>query len=132
MSVDFYKSFLTTECFYCAAIFCTKLSILRLYNRIFPQRWFRNASLVVAAFITSWYLAATLVSIFQCVPISSQWDPTVSGRCINYGSSVRATGIVNIITDFVLLGLPMPLVWRIKTSTTKKWQLTVTFMLGGW
>lgn len=121
-----------TECFYCAAIFCTKLSILCLYHRIFPQRWFRNASLGVAAFMTAWYFTATFGSIFQCVPLASQWDPTVSGHCVNYGSSARVMGIVNIITDFVLLGLPMPLVWRIQTSITKKWQLTVTFMLGGW
>ena len=132
MKVNACKAFLTTECFYCAAILCTKLSILCLYNRIFPQRWFRVASIVLAAFISSWALAAVFVSIFQCIPVSSQWDPKISGHCVNYGSSVRATGIINIITDFILLGLPMPLVWRIKTSTTKKWQLTITFVLGGW
>ena len=34
--------------------------------------------------------------------------------------------------QFHLLGLPMPLVWRIKTSKAKRWRLTITFAIGTW
>ena len=126
------KSYIIVESLYCAALLSIKLSILCLYNRIFPQRWFRITSIVVAVFIAALFTTGFFASIFQCVPISSQWNPKVPGRCINYGSWVHATGIVNILSDFILLGLPMPLVWRIKTSKAKRWQLTITFAMGTW
>ncbi|CAD6569435.1 MAG: hypothetical protein ASARMPREDX12_002446 [Alectoria sarmentosa] len=118
------------ECTYGPTILCTKVSILCLYNRIFPQRRFKIASLATAAFIFGWAATNVFVDIFQCMPISSQWDPKVSGRCVHFGTFVLFSGIINVITDFILLGLPMPLVWKIKTSRANRWKLSGIFTLG--
>lgn len=112
------------------AVLLVKYSILLLYSRIFPQRWFRRALYATALFILSWWLAGTLTSIFQCLPISSQWDPTVHGYCINYGNLVLATGIINIITDLVIIALPIRLVWQLKLKRMKKYLTILTFVSG--
>ena len=129
---DVRKAFMAVECFYAAALLCTKLSIIYLYNRIFPLPWFKLALHIIAAFATALAVAAVFTTIFQCVPISSQWDPELSGHCMNYGRSIQILGVMSIVIDFILLVLPIPLVWRIQISKTNKLLITVTFMLGGW
>lgn len=114
------------------AIAFVKFSQLCLYSRIFPQRRFKLHLALMGTFITGWAIATSFGSIFQCVPIASRWNPSLPGRCLNYGKFALVIGIINIVTDFVILGLPMPLVWRIQTTTTNKILLTVVFLLGGW
>ena len=38
--------------------------------------------------------------------------------------------VPNIVTDVVMLILPMPVIWRLKISRAQKAGLTVTFLLG--
>ena len=118
--------------FYCACIACIKASILYLYRRIFPQKWFRNALIATGSFNLMWFIAAFFGTIFQCVPISLLWDLETPGYCINYHDGVLAFGGITVATDFLILVLPIPLVWRIQISRRKKWLITFTFMLGSW
>ena len=64
--------------------------------------------------------------------MSLLWDLETPGYCISYGDRVLAFGIITIATDFLILALPIPLVWRIQISRRKKWLITFNFMLGGW
>lgn len=81
--------------------------------------------------MVAYNLAQVFFEIFQCVPISSAWDPSETGKCVPYGALVLAMGIVNIVTDVIMLILPMPLLWRLKVSATRKWMLMIMFSLGG-
>lgn len=107
-----------------------KFSILLLYRRIFPSRQFRKGLLGVFAVVVGWFFASLFCSIFNCYPISKSWDPSISGFCINYGTVTLVIGISNILIDFTLLGLPMPLLWGLKMSTRKKVLLTSMFAVG--
>ncbi|MCJ1455501.1 hypothetical protein MMC28_005856 [Mycoblastus sanguinarius] len=122
---------ITAESFYTVSIFAIKLSILFLYRRIFPQRWFKHTLIVLGGFIVAYTLAQVFYVIFQCVPISSAWNPNETGKCVPYGSLALAMGIVNILTDITMLILPIPLLWKLNVSGTRKWMLTVMFSLGG-
>ena len=70
--------------------------------------------------------------IFQCVPVRKLWNPTVPGRCINYEALIIASGVLNVVTDFAILGLPMPLLWRLEAPTRRKRLLSIVFSFGGW
>lgn len=131
-STDLMKANIADENLYGFAIAFIKFSQLCLYSRIFPQRRFQLYLALLGTFITGWALATSFSSIFQCVPIAVRWNTSLPGRCIEYGKFAIAIGIINIVTDFIILGLPMPLVWRIQTTTTNKILLTVVFLLGGW
>ncbi|MCJ1418950.1 hypothetical protein MMC32_005301 [Xylographa parallela] len=42
-----------------------------------------------------------------------------------------AQAIPSIITDIILLVLPLPLVWKLKVTKSQKWGVSAVFMLGG-
>lgn len=107
-----------------------KFSILLLYHRIFPGKRFCNALLAMAAFILAWGLVGFFTSLFNCYPISSTWDTSVQGHCIDYGLVTLIFGILNIIIDVAMLVYPMPLVWRLQMSTRRKILLSLAFTSG--
>lgn len=76
-------------------------------------------------------LACIFGAVFQCVPIQAMWDPTISGKCIDVAAFLTATGALNIVTDAILLALPVPQLWHLNTSITQKAQLIGIFLTGG-
>ncbi|KAI1436713.1 hypothetical protein GGR50DRAFT_185938 [Xylaria sp. CBS 124048] len=116
---------------YCYSMAFLKLSILSLYSNIFPYRWFHFAVWVIAAIVSSWAIAFGTAAIFQCWPIPYGWDPTIPGGfCIDYGLVVLVAGVINIITDFIILAMPIPVIWKLQASRQSKWELTFMFALG--
>lgn len=53
-----------------------------------------------------------------------------TARCVDFGSELIALSTINAVTDFILLVLPMPILWRLHISLSKKVQLIVMFTLG--
>jgi len=122
---------ITSETMYNVAIPVIKISILYLYRRIFPQPWFNRALIVLGGFIVAYSLAQIFADIFQCVPISSLWGATAPEFCINYPALIISMGVVNTVTDIIMLSLPMPLLWKLQLSTMRKRLLTGLFLMGG-
>jgi hypothetical protein len=119
------------EACYFPIIACIKLSFLALYGEIFPQRYFHHLLWAFASFIAMWLIASLIVTVFQCIPISFVWDRDQEGYCLDYSISVLVLTIVNIVTDFVLLAMPVPLVRKLVMSRQKKRLICGTFALGG-
>ena len=40
-------------------------------------------------------------------------------------------GALNILTDLMILAIPMPLVWKLQADVWRRLSLAFTFMLGG-
>ncbi|KAI0108737.1 hypothetical protein F4776DRAFT_643591 [Hypoxylon sp. NC0597] len=109
-----------------------KLSILRLYGSIFVSQRFNYCLWVIAAVMIAWAISCGLASVLQCMPISHTWDPLMrEDSCINYGVSLLVSGVINIVTDFAILAIPIPMVLRLQISKQKKWLLIFTFAMGG-
>ncbi|KAH6605229.1 integral membrane [Trichoderma cornu-damae] len=120
------------ENLYCVCMAFLKFSILSLYHSIFPQKRFHYCLAAVAVFMVLWAVTCAFVAIFQCTPIAYGWDPTIAGGfCINYGALVLVAGILNIITDFVILAMPIPLVLKLNLSPQRKRMVILTFAMGG-
>jgi len=115
---------------YVFGMVCVKFSILLLYARIFRSPVFTRALYALAAFIAAWALTAFFASIFNCYPISSAWDPSITGRCIDYGKVTLVIGILNVLIDFTMLAYPIPMVWGLNMSTRRKILLSLTFAAG--
>lgn len=113
------------------SILATKLSLLSLYHRLFPLPWMRRLLIFVALFVTGYTVANVFAEIFQCIPMRALWDSTVNGTCMNSSARDMSTTIINLTTDIVVLILPMRPVWSLQVSTSKKWQLSAMFSLGG-
>lgn len=122
---------ITFACLYVMAITFIKISVLLLYRRLFPPCWFQYALITTAIALSIYCISFIAITIAQCTPINSFWKPNVEGKCINYAVLSLAGGIINVMTDLVILTLPMPLLWRLKVSKKEKWQVILAFSMGG-
>ncbi|KAI0182430.1 hypothetical protein EV127DRAFT_354901 [Xylaria flabelliformis] len=72
-----------------------------------------------------------LPSCNNCIPISASWDLTIKGTCINVGLFALFLDLSNIVSDFVILAMPVPLVLKLQVSRQEKRMLIATFATGG-
>ena len=110
----------------------TKASLLLLYYRIFsPSKRFRLAVRVGAVVVFCQWFSLTLATIFQCRPLAAFWNRTIlDANCIDLPRFTIASGVLNLLTDVLILCLPIPMVWGLNTTKTQKFTLTGIFLLG--
>lgn len=109
----------------------TKTSICLLYLRIFAHvGWFRKTVYVVLAYVLLYATGSIIATIFECTPVERVWDHTIQGTCINLTEFWYANAAANIIGDFGILLLPMPVVRSLQLPSRQKWGLTMVFGLG--
>ena len=125
------------EFLYICAICSIKYSIILFQYRIFPIALFRRILRYATAYTVAFTGAGILIPIFQCIPIHTFWDtfagkldPQVKVRCINLELYFLIYGGINTVTDFILLALPIPILWRLKTGRPQKILLTGIFAMG--
>jgi hypothetical protein len=113
-----------------------KFSILCLYGRIFVETapWFSRTLWVTAAFILLVTVPQCILYIFQCIPIDSLWTEYAPGypiKCLNFRIVIVAFGVINIITDWWILALPIPVVMGLSLQRRTKWSICSLFLVGG-
>ena len=119
------------EILYTTTISTAKLSILLFYRRIFETPVFRQVTQAVGFVVLAWFLAVVLVSIFSCTPIHGYWDHSIPATCIDSRAFYLGNSIANILTDVIILALPVRMIWHLQTSRSQKVALTLVFGLGG-
>ena len=73
-----------------------------------------------------------MTTIFQCSPVQGFWDHTISASCsVNVYAFFIGNAVPNILTDWALLVLPIPYIWRLQQNRTTKIALCGVFLLGG-
>ncbi|KAL9599289.1 MAG: hypothetical protein Q9219_003916 [cf. Caloplaca sp. 3 TL-2023] len=92
---------------------------------------FRRILYIFAGVITCCAVAVVIVSVFQCTPVHAFWDVDTPGHCINIDHFFLASGSINVLFDFIIFVLPIPLLWRLRTSFSQKVVLTAIFTLAG-
>ncbi len=126
---------LSTLLLYSTSLCIIKLSILFLYNRIFsiPKPIFRWILMAMGGFVIAYGMAGILGYTLQCVPLSNLWEPpSNNSRCHTFSFTLVFTmGVINIVTDITILSLPVPLVWSLQASKSRRLQLIAVFSLGG-
>ncbi len=74
------------------------------------------------------YLVSIAFQIFMCHPRVAFWQPLLTpGHCF---TSYKASGIFNVISDFVILIIPMVPLWKLNLSRGKKLSLVGIFGTG--
>ncbi|KAL8665980.1 MAG: hypothetical protein Q9168_007585 [Polycauliona sp. 1 TL-2023] len=113
-----------------------KLSLLLFLYRIFKiDTAFRILSWILGAVLVIWTTVSLLLCIFACKPIkasfvlSIQLNPATKCPIKAYNVS-NIHGYCNIISDFALLLMPAPMVWKLHVNKKKKLGLVVVFGTG--
>ncbi|KAH6640034.1 integral membrane protein [Truncatella angustata] len=99
-----------------------KLSLLVVYLRLSPGGWFKTWSWVAVGMVVLHTIVLVFLMVFSCTPVSKSWDitiPATEGSCINVVALYFATAIANIITDVMVMVLPIPLIMCLHMP---KWQ----------
>ena len=115
---------------YSTALALTKLSIIAAYHRIFPTTTIRRVMYALVALIISVWIVSIFTTIFQCSPITGAWNFELHPKCISIMSVFYFTTAFSILTDVLLVVLPLPLFWKLKLPIREKWIVTVLFGLG--
>lgn len=95
---------------------------------------FRRFSLLIRLYV--WflliaYLPVQFVKIFICWPIAHYWDDSIPGSCLDQPKIFLTDTAIAIVTDFIILLLPIPLIWRLHMPVRKKVKVAIMLGAGG-
>ncbi|KAI1912452.1 hypothetical protein LOZ39_005725 [Ophidiomyces ophidiicola] len=126
------KAIFITQVLYKVVICLTKVSILLLYIRVFSvAKYFTWSCFGMIAFTIVSSVAYVCSTIWQCKPVSAFWTRSGQFTCISNHISWLSYALINIITDFIILLLPVHQVLRLQLKTRDKIAVIMIFMLGG-
>ncbi|KAK4206622.1 hypothetical protein QBC37DRAFT_300415, partial [Rhypophila decipiens] len=105
----------------------TKISLLQLYLRIFGHLipWFKRTAYTLICLLAIYTVATCSVSFAQCTPISDAW-----ANCINLKAFFIFNGTFALLTDLIVLLVPIPLVYTLNPARHQKVALIPLFALG--
>ena len=113
-----------------------KVSLLLFFHRIFRvDLKFRIASWIIGFVVEVWSTVTLLLMIFSCHPIEANWDvqlylsPKTHCQPKAY-DVINIHGFCNIITDFALLFLPLPMLRKLQMNKMKKVSILAIFVAG--
>ncbi|KAF3764232.1 hypothetical protein M406DRAFT_232985, partial [Cryphonectria parasitica EP155] len=122
-----YASFFT----YSGLIWALKFSVLCFYQRLRADEW-RQTWLTVHCL--GWincvaYIALCLTALLSCRPFHDNWavKPLPPLRCTFRPQNFWTLVVLNVLTDALILSLPLPILWRLRVSRLRK--LGVTLLL---
>lgn len=127
------KWFYASTVVYCPAAFFTKATILLLMARVFAIE--RRVSKGIKIFI--WclllgYIPIEFLRIFTCFPIRTYWDPSVrNAHCLNQRKIFFSSLSLSIVTDLIILIVPIPLTWKLRMPLRKKIKIVLLLGAGG-
>ncbi|KAF4921666.1 Satratoxin biosynthesis SC1 cluster protein 4 [Colletotrichum viniferum] len=105
-----------------------KSSILVLYRSLFPSRRFHYVVYAALAFVIGWTVSFFFSHLFTCYPITVFIEPYYGNSCVQTVPMFLALLFTDVVADFAILILPIPMVIRVRMPLKKK--LAVIGMLG--
>lgn len=126
------KCIYALDLIYFAAVMLPKLSILSLYLRIFAaNQTARILTQATVLLVTLTWLSFSIASTLECRPMAYRWDRSINGgRCFDIVLFYRLVNVSNIVTDLAILILPMPMIWKLHATRSRKVGVTLCFLAG--
>ncbi|KAG8165907.1 hypothetical protein KVR01_004459 [Diaporthe batatas] len=143
MSLERYTNFLKwlyiSSCVYSPAAFFTKATLLLLIARVFSVKpMFSRGVKIFICTLALAYLPAQGLKAFICTPVSAFWEPAyntvTTGKnryCLDQAQLFMCDVSIAIITDVVILILPIPLVWGMRAPRRQKVKMIILLGAGG-
>lgn len=108
-----------------------KLSVLAFYASLSPYPGFRAAVFCLMGFVVAYGFVASFYWLFACQPISQFWAAiSQNGSCIDRDKFWYISGSINGVTDFIMLLLPVWVLWPAPIPRLQKSGVLATFMTG--
>ncbi|ETS78989.1 hypothetical protein PFICI_08842 [Pestalotiopsis fici W106-1] len=133
------QSFYVSNASYAMSTALVKASLLFQYLRIFKSGCHRIICIVILVITCLWGAAYTILTWFPCKPIHIYWNWTSGGGHCWAFASLHATqfygayfshAVTNMVLDFCVLAIPMPLYFRSTTTGPTRRRLLMLFGAG--
>ncbi|KAH7408847.1 hypothetical protein BKA64DRAFT_383232 [Cadophora sp. MPI-SDFR-AT-0126] len=124
------KIFHALELLYTTVKVSSRIAVLLLYIRIFPMERFHRICKGFIVFLITGGVAFTFVLLFQCWPLTSLWDRSIPGRCVNITAVGYAGAGLSIFDDLAIFALPLPWLNTLQINLCKKISIMLLFSLG--
>lgn len=122
----------TAKTFYAVSLLFIKISILCLYGRIFSGLWLNRTLWALGTLIACYSIPLIFGTLFQCIPLRSLWDDSITdAKCIDFSAVVITYGTFNVTTNFIILVLPALALWKEQGFSDRKRSLFFIFLIGG-
>ncbi|KAI8170927.1 Satratoxin biosynthesis SC1 cluster protein 4 [Colletotrichum sp. SAR 10_70] len=89
-----------------------KSSILVLYRSLFPSRRFHYVVYAALTFVIGWTVSFFFSHLFTCYPITVFIEPYYGNSCVQTVPMFLALLFTDVVADFAILILPIPMVIR--------------------
>ncbi|CAK3923890.1 hypothetical protein AC579_1996 [Lecanosticta acicola] len=132
--------FYVSEYTYIVSLSSTKISILLLYLRMWPDagstpghRWFHRCCILLIGVLFMYAALVLVVLGLECQPIDyawTRWDGTHHGYCIDQNELIYASASLNILFDILTIILPVPRLLALQIPGRKKIAIVATFLVG--
>lgn len=76
------------------------------------------------------YIVTFFIDVFRCKPVEAAWNPTVNGTCLSYAAFPWATGVFHVVSDFYILMLPLPVIFKMHMPLARRLRVVSIFGLG--
>ena len=121
---------------YATTLVLLKASALFFYARVFQTRqyttWFTWALYATHFLNMAWFIGLTFGQSFMCSPPAKAWNPTLPGHCGSTAALWLGSAVPSVVIDFIILILPLPMIWSLKMSMNRKAAITAVFICGYW
>ncbi|KAI0156723.1 hypothetical protein GGR52DRAFT_577276 [Hypoxylon sp. FL1284] len=127
----FMKHLVAMQVFWGVTLALCRISIIHLFTKIFVVQSFVMIARATYVLIILWALAAVFSAFLICQPFEYTWNKSIEGgTCGNFMLSWIATGILNMVSDLIILIMPMPYLMGLELALPKRLILTATFGIG--
>ncbi|RAL14507.1 uncharacterized protein BO97DRAFT_340434 [Aspergillus homomorphus CBS 101889] len=130
--VLFHKFCYIATVLYCPMALLVKVALLSILTRIFAP--YRIKILMIYFFLGClcvYYVIALIVKIRMCDPIPGYWTGSPNARCLNQRAALIADSVISVVSDLIILFLPLPLTWSLQMSRSKKMRVIGMLSAGG-
>lgn len=109
----------------------TKLSVLLFYTKVFAVTNINLPAKITIVIVALLGLSGVLCTLLICQPIEFNWNLTLpGGHCGSQSAVFAIFGITNLVTDVVVLLMPIPSLTGLRMPIWKKASLLATFVIG--
>lgn len=130
LTINIVQLLVVYEIVYSCCVSTVKMSMLAFYLRVFVNKGLRRATVAAMVFTMTWSIANIIQVFLICRPFARSYDPSVPGTCGDQIASFIAIGSFNVVTDCIILSLPLTTIWNLKMKTPAKLGLTGVFLVG--
>ncbi|KAM0331412.1 hypothetical protein ACHAQA_003085 [Verticillium albo-atrum] len=118
--------------FYAPMALTVKLALMLIIIRVFGSvhKKVMYGMYAFIGMIVTYYGLGIFIKIFVCWPITAYWRGETD-KCLDQSAIITADAIISVLSDLVILLLPLPLTWSLQLPRKRRLRVIGMLCAGG-